>query len=122
MARVLRPGGRFAVSDVVLESPLPAVPHELAAALCLRGDRSRTRLRALIESAGMTIEDEKDHHDDVLALRDRAFSRVDVRGILDALGPQAAPWLGALDAIGEAVEDGSLTYVSWVASRGLSAR
>lgn len=54
--RVLRPGGRIAVSDVVARAPLPEeVKRDLALhAGCLSGATVRTELEAILRDAGFT--------------------------------------------------------------------
>ncbi len=54
--RVLRPGGRISVSDVVSRAPLPAVLKEDAKLLsgCIAGAETVTNLRTWIEAAGFT--------------------------------------------------------------------
>jgi SAM-dependent methyltransferase len=60
--RVLRPGGRLAVSDLVLERPLPAALREGVEALvgCVAGALPRDEYLAAIEGAGFRIEDVSD--------------------------------------------------------------
>lgn len=55
VARVLRPGGRVAVSDVVLTAPLPEeVRGDLAAlSACVSGAASIVELQGMLESAGL---------------------------------------------------------------------
>jgi arsenite methyltransferase len=55
VARVLRPGGRMIVSDVVLETPLPeAVATSIAAWTgCIAGASIRSEYLAAIEAAGL---------------------------------------------------------------------
>jgi SAM-dependent methyltransferase len=56
IARVLRPGGRVVISDIVLDGALPdAVAHDLLAYVgCVAGARLRDEYFALVESAGLT--------------------------------------------------------------------
>jgi SAM-dependent methyltransferase len=55
VARVLRPGGRMVISDVVLDEPLPAVVAESVAALtgCVAGAALRADYLRMIEAAGL---------------------------------------------------------------------
>ncbi|MDO8362663.1 MAG: arsenite methyltransferase [Actinomycetota bacterium] len=54
--RVLRPGGLFAVSDVVLSRPLPPVAHELLGlwAGCVAGALTTDEYQAMLTEAGFT--------------------------------------------------------------------
>jgi len=54
IARVLKPGGRFAISDLVLEAPLPeAVVHDVQAYVgCIAGALLREDYLAMVEDAG----------------------------------------------------------------------
>jgi len=55
IARVLRPGGRVSVSDIVLEKPLPAalVGDEGAYCSCVSGAMERGKYLALLSAAGL---------------------------------------------------------------------
>ena len=63
IARVLKPGGRMVVSDIVLERPLPeAVRADIAAWVgCISGALRREEYVALVEGAGLeSVEALKD--------------------------------------------------------------
>lgn len=115
--RVLAPGGRLALSDVVVASDAPAVPERLATALCLTGARRREELRASVERAGFEISTVRDHREDLLAMRDRVTERIDYEGLLGTMGERAEDALAAIEALEAAVEDGRVGYVSVVASK-----
>jgi SAM-dependent methyltransferase len=55
VARVLKPGGRMVVADIVLDAPLPkAVANDLAAWIgCISGALRRDEYIGLVESAGL---------------------------------------------------------------------
>ncbi|MFZ0886927.1 MAG: arsenite methyltransferase [Candidatus Binataceae bacterium] len=76
VARVLRPGGRMVVSDVVLDAPLPPMVAESAAAWtgCVAGAELRPNYLAGIERAGLV---------DVEVLQDRSFGDL-IAGIIPA--------------------------------------
>jgi arsenite methyltransferase len=69
VARVLRPGGRMAVSDVVLDEPLPAAIAADVAALtgCIAGAALRDRYLSTIAAAGLA---------DIEVVSDRSFGTV----------------------------------------------
>jgi len=56
VARVLKPGGRMVVSDIVLDAPLPeAVKADIAAWVgCISGAMRREEYIGLVEAAGLT--------------------------------------------------------------------
>jgi arsenite methyltransferase len=66
VARVLRPGGRVVVSDVVLEKPLPPIVAESVAALtgCVAGASLRDEYLQTVAAAGL---------EDVEVVEDRGF-------------------------------------------------
>jgi arsenite methyltransferase len=69
VARVLRPGGRMIISDVVLDAPLPAVVADSVAALtgCVAGASLRAEYLGTIAAAGLT---------DIEVLTDRGFGEI----------------------------------------------
>ena len=69
VARVLRPGGRMIVSDVVLDAPLPAAVADSVAALtgCIAGASLRGEYLGQIAAAGLT---------DVEILADKGFGQM----------------------------------------------
>lgn len=113
--RVLAPGGRLAVSDVVTEGDPPDLPAALAEPLCLTGDRERARLLARIEAAGFTVRDVRNQRADLLAMRDRAAERVDYERLLPALGERGRRLLDGIHDLEDAIEAGRVGYVSVVA-------
>lgn len=114
--RVLDSDGRLALSDVVVEGDGPALDDRVAEALCLSGARSRDRLRAELAAAGFDVQGTRDHHDDLLAMRDRVAARVDYEGLLGAMGERGQRALAAIEELEAAVEAGRVSYVSVVAS------
>ena len=113
--RVLVDGGRLAVSDVVVDGDGPAVPEAVADALCLSGARSRGRLLSEVSTAGFEVRTVTDHHDDLLAMRDRVTDRVDYEGLFGLMGQRGRRALDAIETLEAAVEDGEVSYVSVVA-------
>jgi len=116
-SRVLDADGRLALSDVVVEDGGPDVPSEVAEALCLTGARSRDRLRDHLDGAGFEVEDVRDHHEDLLAMRDRISGSVDYVGLLGAMGERGRRLRDGVERVERAVEDGEVGYVSIVATR-----
>ena len=114
--RALRPGGRLAVSDVVVSGSRPDLPAELVEAFCLGGDRSRDRLLADVETADFAVADVRNHRDDLLTMRDRIRARVDYEGLLGALGDRGDRLLAGIERLESAVEDETVGYVSLVAT------
>lgn len=114
--RVLNDGGRLALSDVVVDDDRPAVPDRIAETLCLEGARSRDRLRTQLENAGFEVRTTYDHHDDLVAMRDRVTDRIDYEGILGLMGERGQRVLVAIEALETAVEAGDVSYVSIVAN------
>jgi SAM-dependent methyltransferase len=101
VARVLRPGGRVVISDIVLERPLPeAVAKDLLAWVgCVAGAAERGAYFRTVEAAGLT---------DVTVLEDR-----DSLADLAAVAPQEAE--AQLARWGVAREDllGIVRSVTW---------
>ncbi|MEF8852755.1 MAG: methyltransferase domain-containing protein [Haloarculaceae archaeon] len=113
--RVLAPGGRLALSDVVVADECPEVPAELARAFCLTGARQRETLVETVEEAGLTVEHTRDHREDLLAMRDRVGERVDYEGLLGTMGERGRRLRQGVADLEAAVEDGDVGYVSVVA-------
>lgn len=114
--RVLRNGGRLALSDMVVDGPKPAVSDQVAEALCLTGARSRERLRERLETAGFDILDQRDHHDDLVAMGERATNHVDYEALLGTMGDRGERFRDDIDTLVTAVEAGRVSYVSIVAT------
>ncbi|MEO6419999.1 MAG: methyltransferase domain-containing protein, partial [Polyangiaceae bacterium] len=59
--RVLRPGGRMVVSDMIVEGPIPALLRPFAhAGACLAGARTERGWRELLDDAGFALIDARD--------------------------------------------------------------
>jgi len=120
--RVLKPDGRLALSDVVVDGALPDLPEPIARALCLRDARSREETVASLEREGLAVRGVRDHREDLLAMRDRIAGRVDFEAILGRLGDRGRRLLDGIDELETAVETGRVGYVSVVATCGASDR
>lgn len=114
--RVLDDSGRLALSDVVVDGGQPAVPDQVAEALCLSGARSRDRLTTQLVDAGFDVQGMYDHHDDLLVMRDRVTDHVDYEGLLGVIGERGQRALDAIEELETAVEAGQVSYVSVIAS------
>jgi len=115
--RVLAPGGRLALSDVVVAGEAPQIPERAAQVLCLTGARSRDRLVASVADAGFRVGSVADHHEDLLAMRDEVASKVDYERLLGLMGERGRRVQDAIDGVEAAVEEGRIGYVSVVATR-----
>jgi SAM-dependent methyltransferase len=114
--RVLRPGGRLALSDVVVDGTVPDVPDIAAEAFCLTGTRDRDTLLGTVEDAGFAVEGTRDHREDLLAMRDELAGQVEYEGLLGLLGKRGQRALDAIETLETAVEDGTISYLSVVAT------
>jgi SAM-dependent methyltransferase len=117
VARVVEPGGRLALSDVVVEGAVPDLPDPIVDALCLRRSRGREATVAGVEAAGFVVDDVREHRDDLLAMQDRIEARVDYEGLLGLMGERGQRLLEGIHAAEAAVDDGRIGYVSLVAER-----
>lgn len=116
VARILRSGGRLALSDVVVEGDLPPLPKALTRPLCLGESLSRAETLATLETRGFRVEGVRDHHDDLLDMRDRLAARVEYERLLGLLGERGQRLLDGIETFERAVEDERVSYVSVVAS------
>jgi len=112
--RTLRPGGRLALSDVIVEGEVPDVPPPVAEAFCLSNSTSREELREAVERAGFELEDTRDHRENLLAMRDRLCEQVEYETLLPAFGDRGRELLEAIETLEAAVEAGDVGYVSLV--------
>ena len=113
--RAIRPGGRLAMSDLVVDGDLPDLPPPVGRVLCLDGTRDRTALLDALERAGLAVGPVVDHREALIEMRDRAADRVDYVGLLRAAGERGRELLEAVESVEAAIETGDLSYVSVVA-------
>lgn len=116
-ARVLRPGGRLALSDVVLERAGLEVDPVLSRVCCLDGRLAEDDILNHLENNGFDVVDRQDHRQDLLSMRDRVEDRIDYRGLLHAMGSRGRGLLPDVERVEAAVEAGDIRYISIVASR-----
>lgn len=114
--RVLAPGGRLALSDVVVAGDPPDLPAPMAEALCLTGRPGREGLAETVADAGFAVGELRDHRADLLAMRDELQSKVDYEGLLGLLGERGQRTLAGIEELEAAIEAGDVGYVSLVAS------
>ena len=117
--RILKPGGRLALSDVTVDGTPPDLPPPLDELLCLDGPREQTHIRQHIEDAGFEVDDVRTHHDDLLTMRDRIRAGIDYERLFDALGDRGARLREGASELEAAVESGRIGYVSIVATSEL---
>ncbi len=125
MVRVLRPGGRLAVTDMVVEGQLPdelATWSELGT--CLPGALKSDGYERLLENAGLRLVSSRLHPDAVLELLGRVKRNLVGLALASASGALGGdlPFdvriaKDLLAAAREAVEDGRLSYGVFVAER-----
>jgi ubiquinone/menaquinone biosynthesis C-methylase UbiE len=123
MARVLRPGGRVAITDVTLDRQRlhPDLASLAGWVSCFADARSVADYHQLLESAGLKVT-QTERHDDALA---RMIETIDAR--LIALAMIAAPALDGIDIdavrdkvalAANAVRDGTAGYSLLIACKG----
>lgn len=120
--RVLRPGGRLALSDVVVESgPLPApLTGAIATIACIGGALSSTGYRQLLDESGLTVQLSEPRPHDAETFAQRIEDRLRGARLLGIAPPPGSP-LGIEDAIKAArqarsqITSGRLNYTIFVA-------
>lgn len=115
--RVLVPGGRFAFSDVVVDTPTTGLPDPVLEMLCLERAHSRAETIRSIEQAGFRVGDVRDHRDDVLAMRDELAAQIDYKPLLAAMGDPGTELLRGVERLETMVETGDVSYLSAIAHR-----
>jgi SAM-dependent methyltransferase len=120
--RVLAPGGRLALSDVVVDGTTPTLPSAIGEALCLTGARSREDLTAALGARGFAVDSVCDHREDLLTMRDRVRDRIDYEGLLGLMGERGRELRDGITTVENAVDEGRVSYVSVVARRPAEER
>lgn len=123
MFRVLKPGGWLALSDVVVNAPLPAqLQTALGHALCIAGARSTDAYQALIMDAGFSAIRSHDVSQVLLDTVQQIAQRLNLAEVIATLHQAGLPQeLGnptaALDIARAVVERGGLGYRLFLARR-----
>jgi SAM-dependent methyltransferase len=99
VARVLKPGGRMVVSDIVLDRPLPeAVKQDMAAwVACISGALSRKEYIGLVERAGLASVEVLKDDDYGAALETAAPDQA--RALLERTGAKREDLVGAVRSL-----------------------
>jgi arsenite methyltransferase len=105
VARVLRPGGRMVISDIVLDRPLPEAVAEdvLAWCGCVSGAARREDYFAMVAAAGLT---------DVTVLKDE-----DALAALAEIAPEEANALVERSGVASEALLGTVRSVTWRAAK-----
>jgi arsenite methyltransferase len=120
LRRVLRPGGRLALSDVVIEQPDADLQGPLAVLACVGGALPRSGYERLLADAGLRVLAVESRHEDALALAQRVHERLRGARLLGIERLAGAP-LSTPEAIAlvgrarEAIRDGALGYAIFIA-------
>jgi hypothetical protein len=123
MFRVLKPGGRLALSDVVINAPLPeSLQSALAQALCITGARSAGDYRQLIVAAGFGPPRCYDVSSVLLDTVRQIEQRLTLADVITELQQTSLPAefgdpAAALDTARDFIRDGGLGYTLFVARR-----
>ena len=124
IARVLRSGARVAISDVTAQpTRLPPPLRTLSAwTACLADARPPAELAALLEDAGLVVEELETHDELLRTLLDRVESRLRLAHLLGERGPaalrdQIVAGLELVAAAGTALDAGDIGYAALYAAR-----
>jgi SAM-dependent methyltransferase len=117
LTRVLRPGARLALSDLTARrEELPESLRSLPAWVACVGDaRPLSEIAALLETAGLVVEQTETHDHALASLLDRIEARLKVAAMLDA--ERVATGRALLREVRRALERGLLGYGVAVARR-----
>lgn len=116
-ARIVQPNGYLALSDVVVDGPLPDLPASITNGLCLEASQSRSKTIETIEAAGYHVTDTRNHRNDIMAMQQKLENKVNYEQILGLLGERGQRLLDGIQEAKAAVEDDRIGYISIVAQR-----
>ncbi|MGH2377068.1 MAG: class I SAM-dependent methyltransferase [Candidatus Limnocylindria bacterium] len=120
LVRVLRPGGRLALSDVVADPPrLPERLRTLEAHVaCVAGARTLADLVLLLEDAGVAVESAERHDDALTALVERIEGRLRLARLLEpARAADVSVGLELVKEARSALASGALGYATVIGDR-----
>lgn len=129
LRRVLRPGGRLVLSDVVVDRRrLPAeLAGPLAVLACVGEALSREGYQRLLGDAGLAVLTVEERNEDAARLARRVHERLRGARLLGFEGVAGLPLATgeAIDLLArarEAISDGALGYATFIASRPMTRR
>jgi len=119
--RVLKPGGRLALSDIIINAPVPSeLQSALGHALCIAGARSADEYQALIVAAGFKPPRSHDVSHVLLDTVQQIEQRLQLAEVITALHATCAPpefdnTDVAIDTARRFIQSGGLGYSLFIA-------
>lgn len=122
ISRVLKPGGRFGLSDIAREGPLPESLESIIAWIgCIADAYPASEIQRMLEASGFTVSGVERHDDALAALVEKVATSMMGIEVMAGLGKLELSTdfdldeaKEALRASGQAVRDGALGYVVMV--------
>lgn len=115
--RVMKPSGRLAFSDVVIEESLPELPGILEECLCLQGPRNQEYVCNQVSNAGFDIQRVHSHQKELIELRDSLMEKFDVRRMCEMLSDEPELLRSGIAELNAAIDSGNIQYISLVAEK-----
>lgn len=116
LRRVLRGGGRLALSDVVVEGDALDVPASIARMFCLDSPMDQTEVVRQLERTGFELDDLRNHRGDLLQMREQVASSIDYKRLLGTMGNRGRTLLDGIEEVEGVIETGLVRYISLVAT------